>query len=652
VQIPSVAFQDILIPTDQTNNISSSSQDAVFSREHALATKKLENTSNKPENTDTGKTGVENKVSKADTAEKEINGKSHEDLPADTPEDHIGTEKADELPILKNLIAAGISMGAFAKTDGPVAGDAKIVATLPVGKIQTGQPVNAARPQPGQVEALTAQAWTAGQPAPAATGTGEANGQTTNPIPANIEQQFSDTPKTPAETAAIKPAAVMVDDQEQQPAVPVRPVVAGRTAPQEPNPAANAPLFEPAKADAAPKITVAKIDIQATAPKTQGSAPSPELSADKVTGPVAAAPEQNTAAKPGSTEPELRQAKTQPAAPSGEKPAAAEKPPVSPDTGGKPGADPLHATIKERETITLPPWLSRVMEDTAPDQPVKNGSSLRAMEAFFTELIGRQPGAAQKPTFENPMLQRKDPATITLPTDLLQPGTKQVPVGNLLGNTGKEGGTDSNLFNTGLLQQQTAHAVTGQHAQTQAEPVMFESQFQTQGSTQSQPTNGQTDTALKLHQGAPLMENRVVDHVVERMSFSINRPLETSTVTIKMHPQELGELRIELEVNKEGVKAVLHAQTQQAHDLLERHMPRLREALALQGLRLDDVQVNINSEHADRSLFQEHRDMLTSSGREFLKHEETAMTEMKASEAPNELIIDEQGATRGINLRV
>ncbi len=48
-------------------------------------------------------------------------------------------------------------------------------------------------------------------------------------------------------------------------------------------------------------------------------------------------------------------------------------------------------------------------------------------------------------------------------------------------------------------------------------------------------------------------------------------------------------------MEKGGIKAHIQAQTAQVQEVLERHMPRLREAFAQQGLQLDDVEVSLDS---------------------------------------------------------
>jgi hypothetical protein len=115
----------------------------------------------------------------------------------------------------------------------------------------------------------------------------------------------------------------------------------------------------------------------------------------------------------------------------------------------------------------------------------------------------------------------------------------------------------------------------------------------------------QHDANLRLPSGTIVTESQVVDQVVERLS--INPRNETSSLTVKMHPVELGELKLELVVERDTVRAHLVAQTQQVQDVLERHMPRLREALELQGLKLDDIQVSIDSQKdGGKGFFHEH----------------------------------------------
>jgi len=93
--------------------------------------------------------------------------------------------------------------------------------------------------------------------------------------------------------------------------------------------------------------------------------------------------------------------------------------------------------------------------------------------------------------------------------------------------------------------------------------------------------------------GQPMPENQLLDQVARSINLQANG--DRSQMTLRLHPEELGELKLELVMEKGGIKAHIQAQTAQVQEVLERHMPRLREAFAQQGLQLDDVEVSLDS---------------------------------------------------------
>ncbi|HHD64236.1 MAG TPA: flagellar hook-length control protein FliK, partial [Desulfobulbaceae bacterium] len=101
----------------------------------------------------------------------------------------------------------------------------------------------------------------------------------------------------------------------------------------------------------------------------------------------------------------------------------------------------------------------------------------------------------------------------------------------------------------------------------------------------------ETTTSLSLHlpSGIEIPHSRIVDQVVDR--FTLNRKLETGTITLRLHPAELGELRMEIKVEQDNIKAHITTQNPQVQDILDRNLPRLREALAQQGMNLEHMQV-------------------------------------------------------------
>jgi flagellar hook-length control protein FliK len=117
----------------------------------------------------------------------------------------------------------------------------------------------------------------------------------------------------------------------------------------------------------------------------------------------------------------------------------------------------------------------------------------------------------------------------------------------------------------------------------------------------------ETTTSLTLHlpSGTEVPHSRIVDQVVDR--FTVNRKLETGTITLRLHPAELGELRMEIKVEQDNIKAHITTQNPQVQDILDRNLPRLREALAQQGMNLEHMQVTVAADDdSNNQLFQEH----------------------------------------------
>lgn len=111
-------------------------------------------------------------------------------------------------------------------------------------------------------------------------------------------------------------------------------------------------------------------------------------------------------------------------------------------------------------------------------------------------------------------------------------------------------------------------------------------------------------TSFTLPSGSTVPETTVVDQMIAH--FSMNRRLETGTVNLKLYPQELGELRMEIKVTQDNVKAHIVAQNPQAQEMIDRHLPRLREALEQQGLHLQQVEVTLAAQdNATDGRFQE-----------------------------------------------
>ncbi len=105
--------------------------------------------------------------------------------------------------------------------------------------------------------------------------------------------------------------------------------------------------------------------------------------------------------------------------------------------------------------------------------------------------------------------------------------------------------------------------------------------------------------ALQLPSGQIVAENELLGQVLGRLQVGVRR--ESSSISMKLHPEELGEVKLDLLVEKDRVKALIVTQNQQVQEVLERHLPRLREALQQQGLKLESFQVSVDSQQQDNS---------------------------------------------------
>ncbi|HHB77200.1 MAG TPA: flagellar hook-length control protein FliK [Desulfobulbus sp.] len=110
--------------------------------------------------------------------------------------------------------------------------------------------------------------------------------------------------------------------------------------------------------------------------------------------------------------------------------------------------------------------------------------------------------------------------------------------------------------------------------------------------------------SLHLPSGIEIPHSQIIDQVTGH--FALNRSLESGTITMRLHPAELGELRMEIKVEQDNIKAHITAQNPQVQDILDRNLPRLREALQQQGMNLAHMQVSVATDGGGNSqLFQE-----------------------------------------------
>jgi flagellar hook-length control protein FliK len=114
--------------------------------------------------------------------------------------------------------------------------------------------------------------------------------------------------------------------------------------------------------------------------------------------------------------------------------------------------------------------------------------------------------------------------------------------------------------------------------------------------SQSTPQPSTTVAQPVIIPSSPQMyEESVMNQVAERFQFH-TRNQETQ-LNIKLHPVELGELKIELNMKDGNIRAHVIAQTGQVQQILEKNMPRLKEMLQSQGMQLEEILVSTQAEN-------------------------------------------------------
>ncbi len=111
---------------------------------------------------------------------------------------------------------------------------------------------------------------------------------------------------------------------------------------------------------------------------------------------------------------------------------------------------------------------------------------------------------------------------------------------------------------------------------------------------QAQPGEIAVPRLMQLPSGQHVAESQLVDQVVTHLAGSSNG--ETGRMRLRLQPAELGSVRLDLIVDGDRLRAHLQAQTQQVQEVLERHLPQLREALQQQGLKIDEFRVDVQSD--------------------------------------------------------
>ncbi len=108
--------------------------------------------------------------------------------------------------------------------------------------------------------------------------------------------------------------------------------------------------------------------------------------------------------------------------------------------------------------------------------------------------------------------------------------------------------------------------------------------------------SGYATSFLRLPSGTEVQHKSIIDQIINR--FTVNRSMDPGTIILKMHPAELGELRMEIRVDQENIRAYITTQNPQVQEIIDRYMSKLRDALEEQGFNLEHLEVTVD-DHSD-----------------------------------------------------
>lgn len=110
---------------------------------------------------------------------------------------------------------------------------------------------------------------------------------------------------------------------------------------------------------------------------------------------------------------------------------------------------------------------------------------------------------------------------------------------------------------------------------------------------------------ITLPSSTVVYEEDVIQQLLER--FQISRKPNDTRISLKLHPAELGELKIDITVKEGSIKAHVIAQSQHVQEMIERNTLKLRNALEDQGFAIEELLVTSESDSVtDFNLFEQN----------------------------------------------
>ncbi|WP_417659372.1 flagellar hook-length control protein FliK [Pseudidiomarina sp.] len=215
-----------------------------------------------------------------------------------------------------------------------------------------------------------------------------------------------------------------------------------------------------------------------------------------------------------------------------------------------------HNVAAENLVKVTPPTVSALAEQTAPATPVT------AQQAQLDSSRASQP-IQQQPVMAAQHEQTAKPATfetVKLKLDQTTPIEAPRPSAPL--------------------------AATSMTAQV----VMVDAPVATPSTTAATAIQAPPSAALNAQVGSTAWANQLQQNVLQMVVHN------QQEMTLRLHPAELGPLQVQLRVDEHTAKLNIFTHSHHVRGALEQALPQLRDALANQGIQLDDSQVNDNAQ--------------------------------------------------------
>lgn len=123
-----------------------------------------------------------------------------------------------------------------------------------------------------------------------------------------------------------------------------------------------------------------------------------------------------------------------------------------------------------------------------------------------------------------------------------------------------------------------------------AQVVMVDAPVATPSTTAATATQAPPAAALSAQVGSTAWANQLQQNVLQMVVHN------QQEMTLRLHPAELGPLQVQLRVDEHTAKLNIFTHSHHVRGALEQALPQLRDALANQGIQLDDSQVNDNAQ--------------------------------------------------------